>query len=57
MDLIVMGIVGILAAIITILIAVFTKKKIGIIIIYGLIGMIIGIAIGYLLAPVIISFI
>jgi hypothetical protein len=51
-----MAIVAVLVAIISALIAVIAKKSIGKILLFAGIGLIIGIPVGYLLAPVIISF-
>jgi len=57
MDIIVTAGVAIISAIIAVLIALITRKKIKKVFIYGLSGLIIGLPVGYLLAPVIISFI
>ena len=56
MDWIVTGVVAIIMGIIALLIALITRKKLRKIMIYAISGLIIGIPIGYLLAPVIISF-
>ena len=56
MDWIVTGVVALVMGIIGLLVAIFTRKKIGKILIYVLSGLIIGIPLGYLLAPFIISF-
>lgn len=56
MDWFVTGAVSIIMGIIAVLIAIFTKKKIGKILIYALSGLIIGIPVGYILAPVILAF-
>jgi len=56
MDWIVTSVVAIIMGIIALLIALITKKKLSKIMIYTISGLIIGIPIGYLLAPVIISF-
>ncbi len=57
MDLIVTAGVAIIFAIIAVLIAIITRKKIKKVFIYGFSGLIIGLPIGYFLSPVIISFI
>ena len=56
MDLMVTAVVAIIFAIIGVLIAIITGKKMKKVFIYGLSGLIIGLPIGYLLTPVIISF-
>ena len=56
MDLIVTAGVAIIFAIIAVLIAIITRKKIKKVFIYGFSGLIIGLPIGYFLAPMIISF-
>jgi hypothetical protein len=56
MDLIVTAGVAIIFAIIAVLIAIITRKKIKKVFIYGFSGLIIGLPIGYFLSPVIISF-
>lgn len=56
MDLIVTAVVAIIFAIIAVLIAIITKKKVKRVLIYGVLGLHIGLPAGYLLAPVIISF-
>ncbi len=56
MDWFVTGAVSIIMGIIAVLIAIFTKKKIGKILIYAVSGLIIGIPVGYILAPVILAF-
>lgn len=56
MDIFVTASVGIIAAILAVLIAIFTKKKIGKIFIYAILGFVIGLPIGYVLAPFILSF-
>ncbi len=56
MDIFVILIVGILTGVISALIAVFTKKSKWKVLIFGIIGILIGTMIGYLLAPFLISF-
>ena len=56
MDLIVTAIVAIIITIMAVLVAIITRQKIGKIFLYGLLGLIIGLLIGYLLTPMIISF-
>ena len=56
MDLMVTGVVAIIIAIIAALIALIKRKKIGKILMYALSGLIIGLLVGYILAPDIISF-
>jgi len=56
MDMMITAIVAVLVAIISAVIAVITKKSIGKILLFAGIGLIIGIPVGYLLAPFIISF-
>jgi len=56
MDWIVTGVVAVIMGIITLLIALITRKKWSKILIYAVSGLIIGIPVGYMLAPVIISF-
>ena len=56
MDLIVMAVVAVLFALIAVMIALITRKKIGAILIYAGSGLVIGLPIGYFLAPTIISF-
>jgi Ca2+/Na+ antiporter len=56
MDIIVTLTVAILAAIIALLIAIITKKKIKKIVIFALLGLIIGLPVGHFLTPTIISF-
>ena len=56
MDIFVIVIAGLFAAIVTALVAVIKKKGIKKIFIYALVGFIIGLPIGYILAPFIISF-
>ena len=56
MDWIVTAAVSIIMGIIALLFAIITRKKIGKIVIYAVSGLIIGIPVGYFLAPVIISF-
>ena len=57
MDLMVTGVVAIIIAIIAALIALIKRKKIGKILIYAFSGLIIGLLVGYFLAPTIISFV
>jgi predicted PurR-regulated permease PerM len=47
---------GIIAAILAALVAIFRKKGIGKILVYALLGFVIGLLIGYILAPFILSF-
>ena len=47
---------GIIAAILAALIAIFKKRGIGKIFVYALLGFVIGLPIGYILAPFILSF-
>jgi hypothetical protein len=56
MDLLVTAAVAIIFAIIAALIAIITRKKIKKVFIYGVISLIIGLPVGYVVAPVIISF-
>ena len=56
MDVIVAGVVAILFAVIAALIALLKKKKIGKILIFAFSGLIIGLLIGYVLAPTVVSF-
>jgi uncharacterized membrane protein HdeD (DUF308 family) len=56
MDIFVILIVGILTGIISTLVAVFTKKSKWKVLIFGITGVLIGVLIGYLLAPFFISF-
>jgi hypothetical protein len=56
MDWIVTGVIAVMMGIIAVLIALITKKKLRKILIYAVSGLIIGIPVGYLLAPVMISF-
>ena len=56
MDLMVTSIVALLIAVIAVLIALISKKKIRKILIYGISGLIIGLIIGYVLTPTIVSF-
>lgn len=56
MDWIVTGFVAVIMGIIALLIALITRKKLRKILIYAFSGLIIGIPVGYLLAPVVISF-
>jgi hypothetical protein len=56
MDIFVIVIAGLLAAIGAALVAIIKKKGIKKIFIYALVGFIIGLPIGYILAPFIISF-
>jgi len=56
MDLFVTAIVGIIVAVIAVLIAVIRKKKLRKIGIYAILGLIIGLSVGYFLTPIIISF-
>ena len=56
MDIFVIVIAGLVAAIAAALVAIIKKKGIKKIFIYALVGFIIGLPIGYILAPFIISF-
>lgn len=56
MDIFVIVIAGLIAAIVATLFAIIKKKDIGKIFVYALIGFVIGLPIGYVLAPFIISF-
>ena len=56
MDWIVTAVVSIIMGIIALLIAILTRKKIRKILLYTVSGLIIGIPVGYFLAPIIISF-
>jgi len=56
MDVFVTAIVAIIIAIVAVLVAIFTKKKIGKIFIYAILGLIIGLPVGYILTPFVISF-
>ena len=56
MDAMVTGVVAILIAVIAALIALIKRKKIGKIFIFAFSGLIIGLPIGYLLTPTIVSF-
>jgi hypothetical protein len=56
MDLFVTAVVAIIITIIAVLVAIITRKKIGKIFLYGIVGLIIGLSIGYFLTPMIISF-
>ena len=57
MDLMVTSAVAFIFGIIAALIAVFKKKKIWKVLIYGFSGLIIGVIIGYILTPTIVSFV
>jgi hypothetical protein len=56
MDLIVTATVAIIFTIMAVLVAIFKRHKIGKIFLCGILGLIIGLTIGYLLTPMIISF-
>ncbi len=56
MDIFVILIVGILTGVISALVAVFSKKSKWKILIFAITGLLIGVLIGYLLAPFFISF-
>ena len=56
MDLIIAAAIAVLAAIISILAAVFTKKTKKKIFVYAITGLVLGLIAGYLLAPLVISF-
>ena len=55
MDLFIIVCAGIIAAIVAALIAIIKKKGIGKIFVYALLGFVIGLPIGYILAPYILS--
>lgn len=50
------AVVAIIFAIIAVLIAIITRKNVKEVLIYGVISLIIGLPVGYVFAPVIISF-
>ena len=56
MDVMVTSIVALLIAVIAVLIALISKKKIWKTLIYAISGLIIGLLIGYVLTPTIVSF-
>ena len=56
MDIFVIVMAGLVAAIAAALIAIFKKKDIRTIVVYAFVGFVIGLPIGYLRAPFIISF-
>jgi hypothetical protein len=56
MDLFVTAIVAISVAVIAVLIALNSRKRIGKIFVYAFLGLVIGLPIGYILTPLIISF-
>jgi hypothetical protein len=56
MDIFVIVCAGIIAAILAALVAIFKKKGIGKIFVYALLGFVIGLPIGYILAPFVLSF-
>ena len=56
MDIFVIVMAGLVAAIAAALIAIFKKKDIRTIVVYAFVGFVTGLPIGYLLAPFIISF-
>ena len=56
MDAMVIGVIAILFAVIAALIALIKKKKIGKIFIFAGAGLIIGLVIGYILTPTVVSF-
>ena len=56
MDIMVTAVVAGVIAIMGVLIAIVTRKTIGKVFIYGILGLIIGLPVGYFLTPVIISF-
>jgi hypothetical protein len=56
MDLFVTSIVAIIVAVIAVLIAIITRKRIGKILVYAFLGLVIGLPLGYILTPIIISF-
>ena len=51
-----MAVVAVLFALIAVVIALFNRKKIGTILIYAASGLIVGLPIGYFIAPTVISF-
>jgi hypothetical protein len=55
-DLIVTAVVAVLVMIVAVLVAIIRKKKIGRILLYGILGLVVGLPAGYSLAPTIISF-
>jgi predicted PurR-regulated permease PerM len=57
MDVMVIAVVAVVIAIIAALIALIKRKKIGKILKYAISGLIIGLLVGYFLAPTIISFV
>ena len=57
MDAMVIGVIAILFAVIAAVIALIKRKKIGKILKYAFSGLIIGLLVGYFLAPTIISFV
>ncbi len=56
MDIFIIVCTGIIVAILAALVAIFKKKGIGKILVYALLGFVIGLPIGYILAPFILSF-
>jgi hypothetical protein len=56
MDAMVIGVAAIIFAVIAAIIAIIKRKKIGKIFIYAGSGLIIGLIIGYILAPTVVSF-
>jgi NhaP-type Na+/H+ or K+/H+ antiporter len=56
MDLFVTAAVAFIFIILAVLVAIVTRKKIGKILLYGIVGLIIGLPIGHFLTPTIISF-
>jgi hypothetical protein len=56
MDIFIIVCAGIVVAIVAALVGIFKKKGIGKILVYALLGFVIGLPIGYILAPFILSF-
>ena len=56
MDIFVTAIVAAVVVFIAVLIAIITRKRIGKIFVYAILGLFIGLPLGYILTPIIISF-
>ena len=56
MDLIVIAVIAVIIAVFALLFGIFTKKPVRRILIYTILGLMVGIIFGYFLAPAIISF-
>jgi predicted PurR-regulated permease PerM len=56
MDIMVTAVVAVVIAIMGVLIALVTRKKIGKVFIYAIVGLIVGLPVGYFLTPFVISF-